>query len=166
MRNISKKDWLYVAIGAASVALIIVIILAFSGKYNNENNNDNNSEPTASQAVQSQETKSDSDTAKETDKTAVSETIDGPTFMYIVSDKDSNYNEYMKTVDELKSEYKDRVNFSISDINENEYMKDLIGEGASTPCLIMMNKDGASVAIEFACTDKEKMKADIELALK
>lgn len=89
-----------------------------------------------------------------------------PTFMYFVSKKDSNYDEYSKIIDELKSEYDGRVTFNIVDIDENpEAKQNFPVDNETTPVLILTNTKNDISAIEFKCADKDKLKADIEAAL-
>ena len=89
-----------------------------------------------------------------------------PLFQYYVSKDDENYDSYMATVEELKSEYKDRVDFDIVDVDENADSASalLAGSYDKTPILIMYDKNGSSVAIEYT-DEKEKLAADIEQAI-
>lgn len=86
-----------------------------------------------------------------------------PIFMYFVSKSDSNYDKYMKVIDELKKEYDGRVEFDIRDIDKNPENKENFGMvDGNTPVLIMNNHDNNITAIEFKCADKAKLVEDIE----
>ncbi len=89
-----------------------------------------------------------------------------PVFMYFVSKNDEGYNEYMGMIDELKSEYEGDVTFNIVDVDEDPSAKENFPAEGNTPMLIMTNKSNDISAIEFKCSDKEKLAEDIENTLK
>lgn len=88
-----------------------------------------------------------------------------PVFMYFVSKNDEGYNEYMSMIDELKSEYDGRVTFDIVDVDEDPTAKENFPVDGNTPMLIMTNTTNDISAIEFKCSDRDKLKEDIENTL-
>lgn len=121
---------------------------------NPENSNSENSETSGS---------SNSDTAGTQDN-AESKTYT-PTFMYFVSKNDNGYAEYMKMVDELKTQYGDSIKFDIVDVDENPESKKNFPVDGNTPTLIMTDTNNDISAIEFKCSDKSRLTADIDAAL-
>ena len=89
-----------------------------------------------------------------------------PVFMYFVTKSDEGYDDYMKMVDELQAQYKDKVKFDIVDIDEKPEAKENFPVEGQTPVLIMTNKSNDISAIEFMCTDKARLTEDIENTLK
>ena len=85
-----------------------------------------------------------------------------PTFMYFVSESDENYEEAVKVFEELKAEYDGKVKFDLHNIDENPKDKENFPVDGNTPALIMLNTGNNLSAIEFKCTDKEKLRAYIE----
>lgn len=90
-----------------------------------------------------------------------------PTFMYFVTKKDDNYDEYMAVVSELQKEYEGRVTFEISDIDEESEAKENFGDiiALGTPALIMLNTKNEPCAFVGKCVDKAQMTDSIESAL-
>lgn len=166
-----KKKLIYTAVSAAVVAFVIALVFNVSKCDKSVDNTENvktvekaENNETAPKTEPEQKTENEAETKSE--KEAENEDVKMPTFMYVVSNQDKDYEAYMKAVDELKAEYDGKVKFDINDINENETMKVLIGEKTKTPCLIMINKDGASVDVKDGCTDKAVMSELIESTLK
>lgn len=88
-----------------------------------------------------------------------------PTFMYFVSGSDADFDATGAMIDELKEEYDGKINFSVVNIDEDsEAAKNFPVQG-QTPALIMLNTANDISAMEFKCSDKEILKADIETAL-
>ena len=148
MENNTNKRTMGILIGVAAVLVIIIIILVvvFMGSGDTENGGTSGNSST-SQATEVVEEKT-------------------PVFMYFVSKNDEGYSDYMEMVDELKSEYGDKVNFNIVDIDENPDSKQNFPVDGNTPMLIMTNKANDISAIEFSCSDKTKLTDDIEATLK
>lgn len=148
MENKTNKKTMGILIGIAAVLviLIIVLVVSFMGGSDTENS-DNGNTGSTSQATEVVE-----------DKT--------PVFMYFVSKNDEGYSDYMAMVEELKSEYGDEVDFNIVDVDENPDSKQNFPVDGNTPMLIMTNKTNDISAIEFSCSDKEKLTEDIEATLK
>lgn len=146
MENNTNKRTMGILIGVAAVLVIIIIVLVvvFMGSSDTENGGGNSSTSQATEVVE--------------EKT--------PVFMYFVSKNDEGYSDYMAMVDELKSEYGDKVNFNIVDIDENPDSKQNFPVDGNTPMLIMTNKANDISAIEFSCSDKTKLTDDIEATLK
>lgn len=89
-----------------------------------------------------------------------------PTFMYFVSNSDADFEKTGNMISELESEYSGRVNFNVVNIDEDsEAAKNFPVQG-NTPALIMLNTSNDISAMEFQCADKDKLKSDIEAALK
>ncbi len=95
-----------------------------------------------------------------------------PVLMYFVSASDERHDETMKILDELKSEYADKVTFNITDIDEKpeaveQYSLNILNStGKATPTLIMLNTKGDFVDIKGGFADKDTLKGSIEKALK
>lgn len=88
-----------------------------------------------------------------------------PTFMYFVSGSDADFDKTNAMLDELKAEYENDIVFNIVNIDEDkEAAKNFPVEG-NTPALIMLNEANDISAIEFKCSDKEKLTSDIKAAL-
>ncbi len=89
-----------------------------------------------------------------------------PTFMYFVSSGDADFDKTQSMIEELKKEYDGKINFNIINIDEDsEAAKNFPVQG-NTPALIMLNTSNDISAMEFQCADKDKLKTDIEAALK
>ncbi len=168
-----KKKLMYAGIGAAVIVLVIVLACVFANK-NNERGAEQPSNVTASveeenktEGTEEAETSEKTSETVETAETAEEEKVYTPTFMYFVSKNDAKYDEAMKAVDELKSEFDGKVKFDIVDVDENpDAKKNFEMVDGNTPFLIMLNTKNDICAFEFMCSDKDKLKADIENALK
>ena len=90
-----------------------------------------------------------------------------PTFMYFISSKDEGFDATNAIIDDLKKEYKGKINFDIKNIDENPELVDNfpVGDG-NTPTLIMLNTKNEISNILFKTSDKEKLKQAIEAAMK
>ncbi|MGN0164030.1 MAG: hypothetical protein ACI4EA_10720 [Candidatus Ornithomonoglobus sp.] len=145
LSEVIKENKAKVILGAVALALIIIIIAiaARSG-----GNSGSSSESGGSAQV-----------AEGTEIPQIT-----PIFMYFVSQYDEGYDEYMAMIEELKTEYDGRVEFQITDVDENPEAKDNFPVEGNTPLLIMNNHDNNITAIEFSCADKAKLTEDIEAA--
>ena len=90
-----------------------------------------------------------------------------PTFMYFVSGADEGFDATNAIIDELKKEYKDKVNFDIRNIDDDPKLVENfpVGDG-NTPTLIMLNTKNEISNILFKTADKAKLKQAIEAAMK
>ena len=88
-----------------------------------------------------------------------------PTFMYFVSNSDSDFDATQKAVEELQDEYDKKVNFDIINIDENPEATTNFPVQGNTPMLIMLNTDNDISAMSPQCSDKDKLKAAIDAAL-
>ncbi len=90
-----------------------------------------------------------------------------PTFMYFISSKDAGFDATNAIIEDLKKEYKGKINFDIKNIDENPELVDNfpVGDG-NTPTLIMLNTKNEISNILFKTSDKEKLKQAIEAAMK
>ncbi len=141
-----KDNRAKIILGVIALALIVVIIAIAGRSCSEKGGND------SSGTVQ---------TADGTEAPQIT-----PIFMYFVSKSDEGYDEYMAMIEELKSEYDGRVEFQITDVDENPESKDNFPVEGNTPLLIMNNHDNNITAIEFSCSDKDTLKADIEASFK
>ena len=74
-----------------------------------------------------------------------------PTFMYFVANADDNL---------------DKINFQLVNVDENpEALENFSLVKDQTPALIMLDTSNNISAIEFKCSDKDKLKTDIDNAL-
>ena len=88
-----------------------------------------------------------------------------PTFMYFYTSADIEAVEPL--LSDLESEYNGKVNFTPINVDENpEALENFSLVSGNTPALIMLDTSNNISKLEFKCTDKEVLKADIEDALK
>ena len=97
-------------------------------------------------------------------KTAETEKVT-PTFMYFVSNSDADFDSAQTTVNELKEEYTDKVNFNVINIDENTEAAANFPVQGNTPMLIMLNTSNDISAMAPQCSDKEELKSYIDAAL-
>lgn len=97
----------------------------------------------------------------------VEEKVYTPTFMMFVTKDDEGYDDYMAVIEEVKAEYEGRVNFDITDIEEESEAKENFGDiiALGTPTLIMLNTKNEPCAFVGKCVDKQQMTETIEAAL-
>ncbi len=88
-----------------------------------------------------------------------------PTFMYFVSAKDANYDEATKTVEELQKKYDGKVNFVITNVDENPEAATNFSVEGQTPALIMLDTTNNISAFRFKTSDMATLEADIKAAL-
>lgn len=158
-----KLKYILIALVVILIAAVTVIVLNFSGS-------DGENETVVNTAAATQEvpevTAENSAESGETEETAqAEEKTYTPTFMYFVSKNDSGYTEYMSMIEELKAQYSNDVTFDIVDVDEEPESKENFPVEGNTPMLIMTNTSNDISAIEFKCSDKERLSADIEAAL-
>ncbi len=134
------------------------------GKETKEEAKEETKKETATEPVKESEKK---DTAKNTETQSSTTAVEEektftPLFMYFVTKSDKNYDEYMAVVEDLKKEYKGKVEFDIIDIDENPEAKDNFPAAGNTPLLIMNNTKNEISGFGFKCADKEQLKQYIE----
>ena len=89
-----------------------------------------------------------------------------PTFMYFVANADDNFDATNTMYTELENEYKDKINFQLVNVDENpEALENFSLVKDQTPALIMLDTSNNISAIEFKCSDKDKLKTDIDNTL-
>lgn len=89
-----------------------------------------------------------------------------PTFMYFVSEKDADFDKTNEMLTQLQEEYADEIKFNIINIDtDTEALKNFPLVEGNTPTLIMLNTSNDISAMEFKCSDKTKLEADIKAAL-
>lgn len=89
-----------------------------------------------------------------------------PTFMYFVSEKDADFDVTNEMLAELQDKYADEIKFNIINIDtDTEALKNFPLVDGNTPSLIMLNTSNDISAMEFKCSDKSKLEADIKNAL-
>ncbi len=110
--------------------------------------------------------KRDRTTPPDTAKVETEAEVYTPTFMYFVTTKDENYDEYMAVLEEVKSEYEGTVKFDVVDIDEESDAKDRFGDiiALGTPSLIMLNTHNDPCAFMGECVTKEQMTESIARA--
>lgn len=175
--------WVLVGITAIVVVAVVIMVVFFSD--NGDKNSDvptNNAVVTENVDKEKEETKEETekekeqvkenekkDTAKNTETNTATTAVEEektftPLFMYFVTKSDKNYSEYMAVVEELKKEYKGRVEFDIIDIDENPEAKDNFPVENATPLLIMNDTKNTISGFGIKCADKEQLKQYIEAA--
>lgn len=158
-QNNKKMKIILAAIAVAAIIAIILVVI-FSGKSGRDKSVANTD--TAGQNV----TQLDEQSGEEITLQPSDTKIYTPNFMYFVSKKDANYNVYMAVIDELKTDYDGKVTFDIVDIDENPEAKENFPvTDETTPMLILTNIHNDITAMEFSCSDKDKLTADIKKAL-
>lgn len=109
---------------------------------------------------ESKESGSSNSTASEEEEVKVT-----PTFMYFVSKQDADHDKTMEIVEELKKKYKGKVNFDITDIDENPEAKENFPVEGQTPMLIMLDTSNNISMMPQKITDKAKLEEAIKNAL-
>lgn len=105
------------------------------------------------------------DSSTDTAQTESTEKVT-PTFMYFVANADENFDATNTMYTELEDEYKDDINFQLINVDENpEALENFSLVKDQTPALIMLDTSNNISAIEFKCSDKDKLKTDIDAAL-
>ena len=105
------------------------------------------------------------DSSTDTAQTESTEKVT-PTFMYFVANADDNFDATSTMYTELENEYKDKINFQLVNVDENpEALENFSLVKDQTPALIMLDTSNNISAIEFKCSDKDKLKTDIDNAL-
>lgn len=105
------------------------------------------------------------DSSTDTAQTESTEKVT-PTFMYFVANADENFDATNTMYTELENEYKDDINFQLINVDENpEALENFSLVKDQTPALIMLDTSNNISAIEFKCSDKDKLKTDIDTAL-
>lgn len=107
----------------------------------------------------------DEQTPSKKDEAASEEEQVTPTFMYFVSAKDADYDAEMKVVQELRDAYEGKVNFQITNIDENPEAAENFPVAGQTPALIMLDTSNNISALEFTMSDKATLENDIKAAL-
>ena len=186
-----KKKILIITAIVVAVIAVVVSVFAITGAISNNSENktsivdkvDNKKETkkekedvdSKEESSKAEEKKADNkknednkETAKKSDNssTEVEQKKVTPTFMYFVSKKDADYDTAMSNVEHLKKKYTDKVNFDIIDVDENPDAKKNFPVDGQTPTLIMLNTTNDISALEFKCSDEEKLTKAIENALK
>lgn len=176
----NKKKIIAVVLAAALAAAIVIAIAAVKTSRSNTapNSTTTQSEEKATPEAKSEDVKTEENAAdKETktenntgstasSSTASEEAKVTPTFMYFISESDDGYEQTKAMLKELQSEYGDRVNFDIVNVDENPDAKKNFPVDGQTPALIMLNTSNDISGLEFKCSDKERLVKDIENALK
>lgn len=151
-------------IGIVAIVLVIAAVAALGIRNKpSENDADNQSNVSATAPVSQQ-----APISQQTEEPKVM-----PTFMYFVSPSDEKYDEALKVFNQLASEYGDRVNFEIKDVEAEPELKErfMINQEDSpvpmkTPTLIMLDVHNNLSTIGLSeCTDKDTLKQAIEKAL-
>lgn len=172
-----KKKKIYSAIAGVIViiAAAAAVFCGIEGKQNSGNNEQNVQSATGTVVGEKNTTtdsKNETTANGESNKQgkqedAEKEKVYKPTFKYFVSKSDEQYDEAMNVVEKLKSEYGNTVNFDIVDVDKNPDAKtNFAMVDGNTPFLIMLNTKNDLSAFEPKCSDFEKLKSDIENALK
>ena len=87
-------------------------------------------------------------------------------YLYFVANADDNFDATNTMYTELENEYKDKINFQLVNVDENpEALENFSLVKDQTPALIMLDTSNNISAIEFKCSDKDKLKTDIDNAL-
>ena len=189
---VSKKMKYYLIAATALLIAAVTVIVLFCSKDESENADVSSTKATRTQTVDSAEDKnkkeqseaksektesksgalsnavsnaaSEAKVESSSESSSTEEETYTPLFMYFVTKSDEGYDDYMKAVKELEEEYKGRVEFQITDIDENPEAKDNFPVEGNTPLLIMNNSKNEICAFGFSCGDKQKLKEYIETA--
>lgn len=136
-----------ISIAAAVVVVAAAVLIIFAAK-NGGKTEDVNPAPQSEEAQVAEDTK-----------------IYTPTFMYFVSNSDNGFEATNNMIEELKKEYEGRVNFEVINLDDVPEAKEDYPVDQQTPALIMLNTHNDISAIEFKCSDKQKLSRYIENAL-
>lgn len=118
-------------------------------KYNKESEN---TDP------EKQDSEKVSETKAETEEKKV------PTFLYFVSENDTDYEKALEVFEELKKEYGEKVDFQLKNVTkEPELLENFSLVKDNTPALIA---DGEDLGIQLKTVDKNILVKEIEKMLK
>ena len=147
-------------------ALALIAVLAFGGcKKSKETEkktkeNDTKTVETVNGKQEETEFKAENTENKEEEK------VYKPTFTYFVSAKDAGHDDYMKVLEKLQKEYKDKVVFDIKNIDENpELLNNFEIVKGQTPTLIMLDTNNDISNFLFKNGNYDELKAAIDAAL-
>ena len=84
--------------------------------------------------------------------------------MYYVSEGDKNKEEALKVYEELKAEYKDKVDFIVINIDKEPEKVYGFALPDETPKLVLLGMSG-EFAMKNNCADKEALKQELEKVL-
>ena len=187
MNSKEQKMKLILGVVTALVVVAVVVMVVFFSDNEGKNDNAPSNDATATESVDKKENKPEKkdeavseekdnkqtaknekkeekkkETAEQNQTQEEKEKTFTPLFMYFVTKSDSNYDEYMAVVEELKKEYKGKVEFDIIDIDENPEAKDNFPAEGNTPLLIMNNTKNEISGFGFKCADKAQLKQYID----
>lgn len=89
-----------------------------------------------------------------------------PTLMYFVSNADTTFDAENAAFEELKSEYGDKVNFTLVNVDENpEALENFAMVKDNTPFAIMLNTKNDISGLSPKTAEKDKLKEIIDKAV-
>lgn len=155
---------------AAVVVAVLVIVLAGIVIYNvssggSEQPINNSVADNQEQSANNSENNEQTDNTADNEGAVEEEKVYTPTFMYFVSNSDTDFEKTTAMLDELKKEYGDKITFEIKNIDDEPELKDNFPVEGQTPALIMLNTSNDISAFEFQCSDKDKLIECIKNAL-
>ena len=128
-----------------------------------ETENTESSETEQEVATESTESAESAESTESTE--ANPDKVSGPTFMYFVSNSDSDFDKTNEMLQELKKEYEGKVNFDIRNVDKTPEDKDNFPVDGNTPMLIMLDKSNDICAFNPKCNDIQTLRESIELSL-
>ena len=85
--------------------------------------------------------------------------------MYFISNSDENLDAEKSVMDELQSEYGEKVNFTVINIDEDKEAANNFPVQGNTPMVIMLNTSNDISAMSPQTFDKNELKEIIDAAL-
>lgn len=162
----NKKKILIIAV----IILVSALALVVAGLKKNANETSLPSDNPSETPVVSTEEKEQTPEDKKQEKTEGEPKEKAPQndikakFMYYVSEGDKNKEEALKVYEELKAEYKDKVDFIVINIDKEPEKVYGFALPDETPKLVLLGMSG-EFAMKNNCADKEALKQELEKVL-
>ena len=142
------------------MAAVVTAMVSFSGCGKEQENADSNNVTEVNNA-ENVAGGSENSNSQEDEK------VYKPTFMYFVSESDSDYEKTNEVVEKLKKEYAGKVEFDIRNVDKNpDVLNNFEIVKGQTPALIMLNTKNDISNFLFQNGNYDDLKATIEAALK
>jgi len=162
-QNEGDKNRKIIVITAAVLAVVLVIwgVIALSNK--KDDGNTENGNPKTEQSDNGNSQSNNSNTSQENKEDDVRPDAK-PVFKFFYSKSSGDAAQIEATIEELKQEYGDKVDFDISDLDAHpEYVEQF--SVIQPPQLYMLAKNGDFADMKFGTADKAELESAIKKAL-
>ena len=163
--------WKKVIIGVIAALIVVGAAIFAVNRFADKPTENTEIVQTETENTESSETEQEvatesTESAESTESTEANpDKVSGPTFMYFISNSDSDFDKTNEVIEELKEEYEGKVNFDIRNIDVTPEDKDNFPVDGNTPMLIMLDKSNDICAFNPKCNDIQTLRESIELAL-